>query len=267
MYGYEEDSVPSRSLVFGLNAAAARITKFEWINNGGAGGSEGEALDIQLTIEGSDQPKSYRLFPFTKAYDKGVEITDPKHPAFIKALKDFNAAVTHIMHCYVSKENLQVALGRPIATFKEFCKILMSLMPIGYDMIMLDLFAQYQWQLKGDAKQTYLEIPKNMKQGRWLCPAVTPVGNWKEMITSDFTDKTPIALKYVDQAGNIHPFVRSGWFMCQPWANQIKEDSAQDQTDIPEGDSAGGFSQDAADANKVFAESTGTVPAPEWGTE
>ena len=33
MYGYENDEPKQSSIVFGLNAAAARMIKFEWINN------------------------------------------------------------------------------------------------------------------------------------------------------------------------------------------------------------------------------------------
>lgn len=238
MYGYQEDSVPSRSLSFGLNPAAAKVVKFEWINNGGAGGSEGEALDIQIAIEGSDQLKSYRIFPFTQAYSNGQVITSPTDPAFVKGLKEFNAAVTHIMHCFVADDQLKVALGRPIATFKEFCKILMSLMPSNFASISLDLFAMWQWAIKGDNKQTYLEIPKNMKHGRWICRAVPPVnGEWKEVVAENMTDKTPVALKYVDGAGNVHPFTRNGWFMTSAFANQQKEAGVDDIQDIPEGDS------------------------------
>lgn len=256
MYQYEDDSVPSRSLVFGLNHGVARLTKFEWINNAGKDNSEGEALDIQISVEGQERPISYRLFPITKAFIAGGkgETTDPKHPDFIKAAKEFNSCITHIMHCFVSKETLQMALAKPISNFKEFSKILMSLLPKGYESIPLDLFAQYQWQLKADAKMTYLELPKKMSYGRWLCLSVAPVGSWKAVVVSEPSNDTPVALKYVDEANNVHPFTRNGWFMNSNFAHQQKDGSAESTDDIATG----------ADADAPVAEA-GEGVASAWG--
>lgn len=238
MYGYENDDVPVRALVFGLNSGVARVVKFEWINNAGTGNTEGEALDIQIAIEGQERTLSYRLFPITKAFIAGGngETTDQNHPDFKKAVKEFNSCVTHFMHCFVSKETLQTALARPISNFKEFCKVLMSLLPKGYESISLDLFAQYQWQLKGEAKYTYLELPKKMSYGKWLCPHVAPIGKWKAVVVPEPTNDTPVALKYVDDAGNVHPFTRNGWFMNSNFAKLQKSDSAESADDIATGD-------------------------------
>lgn len=242
MYGYEDDKPSQNSIaVFGLNSGIARLTKFEWINNGGAGGTEGEALDILISLDGQERPVSYRMFPVKKAFlpDNGGETTDPAHPEFIKAVKEFNATVIHIMHCFVSDDILKVALATPIANFKEFCKILMGLLPKDIDKIVLDIFMQYQWQAKGEAKMTYLELPKKMSYGRWLCRSVVPVGKWKEVVFPDPTTSTPVALKYIDDINNVHPFIRNGWFMQSNFANQYKEDSGSN-TEIPTGEVATG---------------------------
>lgn len=228
MYGYQEDSIPSAQPAFGLNAGLARVTKFEWINTAGVGGSEGEALDVQISVEGIDRPINLRLFPVKKAFlpNNGGETTDPKHPEFIKAVKELNASIVHLMHCFVPDETLRIALGQPIENFKEFCKILSSLLPKNYQEIPLDIFMQYQWAIKGETTMTFLELPKNMKHGRWLCTAVTPVGSWKEVRTPNPSAALPVALKYVDDGGNIHPFVRNGWYMLSNFAIQQKENAS-----------------------------------------
>lgn len=231
-YGYETDEVRQSSNVFGLNPGSARMIKFEWINNAGKDGAEMEALDIQFEIVGSDRPTSYRLFPITKAFAKdGTEITDPKAPEFQKALKDLNSCVTHILHNFVEIDQIKTALSVPIASFKDFCKVCMSILPKDYEKKKLDIFFQWQWQIKGEAKVTYLELPKKMAYGKWLCPAIEPVGGvWTEWKHKSPENSTPIALKYTDAEGNTHPFVRNGWFMLSNFAAQQKAE--EDSTSI-----------------------------------
>lgn len=236
-YGYidDEGAIDSQGgLNFGLNQNVF-MTKFEYIKNAGKDGAEQEAMDIVFNVNGVD--KSYRRFPITKAFKKTErgqpqeETTDPKSPEMQEAFKDFNACTTHIMHCFVSDEDYKVAISIPITSFEQFCKILMGLLPQDYNKKPLHLFAAYQWQLSGENTKTYLEIPKKMKYGRWLSPVVpalnidgTP-GEWAENRKVNPQDNDAQALTYTDGAGNIHPFVRNGWFVNSNFANQQKEDN------------------------------------------
>lgn len=230
-YGYvdDESQIDSGSaLVFGLNPGII-MTKFEYITNGGKDGAEQEALDIVFNINGTD--RGNRLFPIVKAFGKdNEEITDPKDPAFQQAFKDLNAIISHIMHCYVPKDSLITALSVPMQGFKDYCTILMGLLPSNYHEIKLDAFAQYQWQIKGEATRTYLQLPSKMKYGKWLVPSVPAqnedgsVGSWKEFRKTDPSDGDPNALYYQDGAGNIHPFTRNGWFVNSNFATQQKAD-------------------------------------------
>lgn len=243
MYGYQDDNVSTgTALQFGLNAGTARMTKFEWINDAGKDGSEGEALDIQFEIEGGDRPVSYRKFPITKAFDQnGNEINDPSHPAFQKTVRDFNAVLMHIMHVFVDKDVLQQALATPIASFKEFCKTLSGMLPSDYANEKLDLFGQWQWQMVGENKRTYVELPKNMKHGRWICKAEPCEGSWHEEKLPNPSQSNPIALKYVDDAGKIHPFKRNGWFMLSNFA--VQQVAEQEGTSGGYSPTGGGSSQ------------------------
>lgn len=229
MYGYENDEVNQGRVRFGLNPAAARLVKFEWINNAGKEGAEAEALDIQFAIEGSERPTNYRMFSVTQAFGKNQEvITDPKAPEFQKAVKDFNSCITHILHAFVTPEVMKAAFSTPIANFKEFCKIAMKLLPANYDQQKLDIFFQWQWQIKGENKNTFLELPKKMSYGKWLCAAVpaSDESGWKEWRHPAPDSTTVIALKYVDAASNQHPFIRNGWFMSSKFASQQKNEDA-----------------------------------------
>lgn len=224
MYGYEDDDVVSGTsgLTFGLNAASARLTKFEWINNAGKDGAEREALDIQFTIEGGGRPVNYRKFPVTKAFGpNNTEVTDPNSKEIKDAAAELSRVITHILHCFVDTETMRNAFSRPITNFKEYCIIAKSLLPADFDKVPLDIFAQWQYNIKGENTKTYLELPSKMNQGKWVCAAVTPVGSWKKVITPGGS------MNYVDDAGNVHPFVRTKWFLESPYATQKIDEAAE----------------------------------------
>lgn len=263
VYGYQDDEVSpiGNGLKFGLNASCARLVKFEWINDAGKDGAEMEALDIQFMVDGADRPISYRRFPLVKAFENGLEILDRQHPAFKKAQVEYNAIITHIMHCFVDKEVLHQALATPVGSFKEFCKVLRSLLPENFSEIKLDIFAQWQWQMNSNYKRTFLELPKKMSYGKWLCPTVEPVGKWTEKRLTNPDNNKPVALWFVDDAGNTHPFKRNGWFVNSNFATQqvseLKEEENSADNDAS-GESA------ATDWGKAAEEDSKAVEGQSW---
>lgn len=224
-YGYQSDEAKSSKFSFGLNAGVARLTKFEWIPNGGKDGAEQEALDIVFNING--QEKGYRKFPITRAYGKNNEvITDRNAPEFRDAVSQFNACMTHILHCFNDKDTLKAALSIPFTSFKHFAQTLASMLPTNFAEIELDIFMQFQWNIK-DGKRTYLELPNSMKNGPWVQKAHVPVGQWKKVVKEDAADNDQKALTYVDDAGNIHEFTKYGKYMRSNSARvQISENAA-----------------------------------------
>lgn len=227
MYGYVDDK-KGPSYNFGLNASAAKLVKFAHTMNGGKDGAELEALDIVFSIGG--QEKSYRKFPITKAFyqeEEGgpqLETTDPNHEAFKKAGAELGGVLTHIIGCFVDKSEIKTALeANPPTSFAGYCQVLGGLLPKNHSEISLDIFMNWQWQIGGTNTQTYLEFPKNMKQGAWLCPAVAPIGAWKEVRNSDAGDRDA-GIYYTDDANNRHPFSKTGWFLNSNFANQQKEE-------------------------------------------
>lgn len=238
MYGYNklvETNISNRR--FGLNEKV-RLVKFEWINNAGKGGSEGEALDIAFLINGDEKPISYRQFPITKVRDwkTGEDITDREHPTFKKTVEQFVNRISSIMLCFVSSEEMDAKLSTKIPSFKEYCKILVSLLPKNFDQIELDLFLQYQSNIKGEAKVTYLEVPASIGWGRFVCRHVEPVGLWSEVRDS-------VGLHYVDGDKNMHPFKRADKWLHTDVAMQKRvEEAAETVFETPmstEADSAG----------------------------
>lgn len=227
-YGYNNDDAQTGGggLKFGANFGTAKMVKFEYTATGGAGGAAGDALDIVFNINGKD--KSYRMFPVTKVYDKNRVELNPKDANFkeelIKALGIFNGTVTHILKCFVDEAVIKAAVSKKTKSFKEFIGIYQGLLPKNFMEKPLDIFAQWQWSISGSNNRTFLEIPKNVKHGFFVVPAVAPQGgNWTEVRSS-----TEPALYYEDGAGNKHPFTRSVWYMESTFAKVQKEEGSEE---------------------------------------
>ena len=230
MYGFETDNVKVNNLKFGLNQNVF-LTKFEYITNGGKDGAEAEALDIVFNIDGTE--KGYRKFPITKAFLKNNagETTDPNTQEFKDAIKEFNAIVFHIAHCFVSEDTYKTKLARPISSFKEFCNIVTDMLPADFAKKPLDIFLQYQYSVSGTNDKTYLEIPKKMQFGKFVCPSIK--GNFKEVREESPKDSDGKALYYVTPEGIEHLFVRNGYFVNRPYANQILPAKTSGSNDAP----------------------------------
>lgn len=242
MYGYQDDNVNKDFLVFGLNYGAAKMVKFEWTANGGKDGAEMEALDIVFKI--GEKEISYKQFPVTKAYDNKVEITDPNHPAMKTAFAEFNAIMTHIIACYVSREEYVAGLKSlaPNATFKQFCETLQKMLPANYKEVLLDVFGQYQFAITGENTQTYLQVPRSTKHGKFLCRSIKPVGKWDVVKVESPDNNIKVALCYKDEDNNVHPFVRTGWYMNSNFAHKQSEAGSGNSMETP--------TTDAPESNK-----------------
>lgn len=252
-YGYTDDEEQiggGSNISFGGNFGQTFLKVFKGIANGGKDGAEQDALEIVFDIAGTD--KGYRQFPVTQAYgDNNVIITDPESPEMKEAFKNFNAIMTHILSAFVSREAIVTAFSAPINSFRDYVSIAVGLLPAGFDKIPLDIFMEWQWQITGENNKTFLQIPKKMKSGYWLKPAVAPVGSWKEVRDDNASNSVKDALKYVDDAGNVHPFVRNGWFVQSNFATQQKDASAANAGD-----------GSAISANPVAGAAPGAAVAP-----
>lgn len=255
IYGYQDDeeAISSTSnIVFGLNPL--QLVNFNYITNAGKDGAEGEALEIVWNVNGTE--KRQRLFPITKAFIKGSksseETTDPTHPDFREEVKNFNAIMTHILSLFVTKEQIILAFGKPITSFKMYCDTAKSLLSKEDREKLLQIFMQYQWSIKGDNTRTFLEIPSKMKHGRFLCQAVEARkadgslgGKWTLVHDKEADDNVKDAIHFVDEMGNQHPhFVRNGWYAKSNFANKQSED--EDEAINASPSNTAGVSQGAA---------------------
>lgn len=234
IFGYVDDN--DESLVskaggkFGLNIKA-HFSKLEYNPNGGANNTPSPCADIEITI--GDRRYSQRLYNADKVYKSNEQI-DSTHPDY-KAIynvemKQRMAVVTHaIKSLGVTDDNIKLAMqsNRP-TDFVSWVNAMMTLVPVNFTTIPVDVFLEYQSQTSGDNDKTYLQLPKNMKGGRFLCPHVAPIGEWKKVSRADdgtMSDYNPEkGLFYTDAAGTEHVFNRNANFLASTKAFQSDEE-------------------------------------------
>ena len=237
-YGYATDEAPVRNIGFGINKA--KLIKFEYTPTGGKDGAAQDALDIVFLVGYSADNKgveiSARKFPISKVYNKsGGEITDTTSQeykdAMATAFKDFGAFIVHILHAFQDDATVRAGLGKPAASFKDYCNNARNVLPQGFDTKELDIFLGYQYTISSGQPRTYLEVPKKMQQGKWLVPHVE--GTFTEIRMDNPDDKIQDAIKFgkeetatTDEVTGVktytefHPFKKSGWFAKSNYANQ-----------------------------------------------
>lgn len=223
--------------VFGLNTGL--ITKLEYNPNAGKDGSARDAVDITFMV--GDREFRRRIYDVTRIYDKDgnemEENADPGSEYQKKYRENISQATAVIIHAVkatgVTQAQLEKALATPLANFADWAKVVTSLVTPGFESKPVDAFLEYQWNISGDNDRTYLELPKNMKGGRFLAPSTNAVGSWEPQNDWDITDvdgtvKSYSGLRYVDKAENVHIFERSQSYMESNKAiQQIEGQEAQ----------------------------------------
>lgn len=211
-YGFIDDTDASLKTKsggkFGLNAGTAFLTKFEHNPNSGKDKTPGDALDIVIQI--GEKEFTCKVYPVSKVYDKNsVEITDVTSKEYISGynakLAQDNAVILHILKgTGVTEVQIRTALAAPVTSFVGFIGALVALLPTDFANKPLDVFLEYQWQISEGQDRTFLQLPKNMKGGYFVCPA--QVGTWTEA-------RTEGKLSYLNELGAVHPFDRDKNFM------------------------------------------------------
>lgn len=200
-----------------------------------------KAVDIIVSVQGKDVRR--RIFDIGKVY-AGSEVLEegaPGYPeAHAKAMQQVLATLIHFIKATgVTEETMKTMLqtNKP-ETFTAWVSLMLGLIPNATEMnIPVDIFFEYQWTIGAKNTKTFTEIPKKMVGGKFITPTVPVTGEWTEQRewTDTLKDGIQVAkkgLRYVDKAGNIHPFVRSENFMSGKKANQQFDNSSQQ---APEG--------------------------------
>lgn len=219
-----DESLKSKSGgVFGLNAEA-NIVDISYSDKA-KDNSENHSIILSAQI-GDRQYKRYLFFnPGEKVFVKGV-LSGPEaegyQEAYMTILVQKIAVIKHTLKAIgVSAAQIDnVARTLNPADIVEGVKSLLTLVPADFKSKKVDIFLEYQYSIRQNNEETYLEFPENMKGGIFLAPAVTAVGKWNEVIGEDGS------LSYVDNAGTVHPFTRNSAYME---SNRAKKQTTKDK--------------------------------------
>lgn len=197
---------------FGLNAGV-NVVLLAYTDKAGkkdaeGNATEGHAFDIHVQVK----DREYR----TRIYDlQGSDLYNAKntlikpgeegYEALYKAEGSQRVAVIKHALKSVGVTDAQIDAMQP-TSFVDFFQKAGALVPQGYQTKKADVFLEYQFTPNDEGK-TFLQLPRNMKGGPFLLPAIQPNGAWKEIRT----EEEPLA--YVDDSGAKHPFTRNENFM------------------------------------------------------
>lgn len=223
-WGYIDDrseSLQSKGVAvkFGLNQGA-RISALNYVPQS-ADSNEYVQMEITLADGAVMKQRIYmpsgdvysgnnRLSPGMEGYDKAVqEQTNQRLAVLIHAVRALGATPEQIQN------NLNATKPQ---SFQQWCQAVLG--GVSQQLLQsnrVDVFLEYEWNIREGQTQTYLVLPRNMKGGYWLCQAMP--GTFKEENTAD-------GLSYVNEQGMLHPFTRSVNFMESNKAKQQKADGA-----------------------------------------
>lgn len=226
-----DESLKSKvSGVFGLNTGT--LTKLEFNDKAGRDKTDGNAIDMEVTIEGRQYFN--RFFLSESVYGKNNNLLNPGDEGYEDAYYDNYAQVVAVIrHALTAvgvsdKDKNKALAGIDNSNLIEGMQKLVALLPANHADVSIDIFLEYQWNIPEGKDKTYLILPRNMKGGAFLCPAVTPVGKWTIVRTEE-------SIHYIDDSGNKHPLVKDKSFVDSPRSKQQGVDDAGTTGNTPSG--------------------------------
>ena len=239
IFGFQSDEDKSLKAgtqggTFGLNTGA-KLVKFEFNPNGGKDNSEANCLDIEIHI--GEKKFMQRHYEITKVYSKkGGEITDTTSKEYIEAYNEVakhqKGLITHYLKIFFTEEEIKSSFANAtIKNFADYYKFVADAIKIGVQRkgAEIDIFLQYQWNINSGQSRTFLELPKNMKDGAFVCKPIPVTGKWSEVKDAD-------GLHYIDEAGNKHRFTRTvNYLQSNKAIQQVENESSSSSSDMGAG--------------------------------
>lgn len=202
----EQVEQKSTNLQFGLNQNCKfiKITKV----SPEEGNSTVTSFDFHFLINGTETKK--RIYPVTKVKDKntGVDIVDPNHEDFKKAIAAQQGWFTSFFKVFTTEEKIQASIKAAATanngnlTFEQYVGAQYKITPAAeYEKVAVDIFLEYGAEKDG---KKYLEIPSYRSAGKFI--TLAQQGEFKEVKDKD-------GLKYVNAEMIQHPISRNKWWL------------------------------------------------------
>ena len=204
---------------FGLNQNA-KLVKLAYNNEQEAW----QSVDVTVLVGSENKKFMSRYFVPNKVFGKNGQLHEGDEgyeKAMATAFNQLMGMTVHLVKSTgVSQEAIEKAVAKAKATdFEGWAEAVLGLTNVTEDAPAdVDVFLQYQWTIKEGQDKTYLELPKNMKDGYWIVPATN--GTFKEVKEG--------GLSYVTAEGKKHPFVKNENFMESNKAIQQGGETTED---------------------------------------
>jgi hypothetical protein len=218
---------------FGLNQNA-KLVKLSYNNEQEAW----QAVDVTVLV--GEKKFMHRAFIPNRVYKNNVQLQEGDE-GYEEALnKEFTQLMGYTVHLVKSTGVNQDAIEKVVAKakavdFEGWVSAVLSVVDVTEEEPAdVDVFLQYQWTIKEGQDKTWLELPKNMKDGYWIVPATA--GTFKEVLDGE--------LSYISGEGNKHAFVKSENFMesnkaIQQGSSVKKEEKASPFSSTPANNTTG----------------------------
>ena len=222
VYGGAEEGVQVQAFKFGLNP---KCTLVSIVYNEDCRGENStaelpvEAVDITFMI--GEKEFLHRIMSPKGMYVDGTLSTTPEN--LKKALiENVVQPIGCVLECFIDKSIIAkewiATFPRLTFNFKNLVDMFIKLLPKSFDKVLIDLFLQYEGDLREGQSRTYLKLAKNMKQGIYACTHIE--GDFKAVIKANPSNDDASALIYIREDGVKHRFMRNGWFMKSKFATQ-----------------------------------------------
>lgn len=187
---------------FGLNQSCA-VKSVQ-----AAKGSQSTYLKVEVQVAGDKYPQTLRLVFPNSAWDRKAKRMSTE-PALVSAARDaWKKDVINVFEALSGIKNLESQVGR-YADAEGFINNLIDLMPEDYLDTVVDVFLEYEKEIRPGKNKKYLQFPMNSEAGLFFAKGTA--GEWTQIIDDN-------GLRYV-KGDREHPFKREPWYMKTARAN------------------------------------------------
>lgn len=222
VYGGAESAVQVQAFKFGLNQKCTlQSITYNEDCRGENSTSEVPVEAVDITFLVGEKEFLHRIMSPKGMYVDGVLSTTPEN---IKKALSENVVmpIGCILECFILPSDIAKAytstFPRLTFNFKNLVEMFVKLLPKDFATTAIDLFLQYEGDLREGQTRTYLKLPKNVKQGVFACKHIE--GDFKPVVKNNPSSDDANALIYIREDGVKHRFTRNGWFMKSKFASQ-----------------------------------------------
>lgn len=172
-------------------------------------------------VTGKEKWQYYSLTSFM--YDKQNERLQGE--ALDKAKKQWKQQLSMPIACITSRAAVDAATAE-VKSPTDYVQALVDLYNTVEEQPPVHIWMEYEYKLQDGKKQTYLQIPQNIRSGVWI--SRFDEGDWKLKVDKSADKKV---LTYVNDKGDVHYISRDLWYYnSNYWNKQVAGEKPAEPT-------------------------------------